>query len=211
MDDLEKEIMNFNQMGTSIDKINNSAIDKINNPGIENKDIFVNKNSREGTCNSSVNVGGKKISPSKNFDMTDFVQDLEDNLDNFDNIDRNRGPTPANIDSDFKKKKETFADLITFSTEAKVPDEDKEKDEEKEEEKGNINDTIYNFLIEIKEPLIIILLFVLLNNPEIISLTYQLPFMNLTNNQYPSLLIRGMLLAVIIYYLRQMEKTKNTK
>jgi hypothetical protein len=194
MDDLERQIMNFDQMGTSIDKINN--------PGVENKQLFKNNNSKEGTCGGSVNVGGKNISPSKNFDMTDFVQDLEDNLDNFDNIDITRGPKPANIDSDFKKKKETFVDnLVTFSTHAEVP-------KVKEDVTDNLNDTIYKFLIEIKEPLIIILLFVLLNNPEIISLTYQLPFMHLTDNQYPSLLIRGLFLAIIIYYLRKIEKNK---
>jgi hypothetical protein len=194
MDDLERQIMNFDQMGTSIDKINN--------PGVENKQLFKNNNSKEGTCGGSVNVGGKNISPSKNFDMTDFVQDLEDNLDNFDNIDLTRGPKPANIDSDFKKKKETFIDnLATVSTPVEVP-------KEKEEVNETLNDTIYKFLIEIKEPLIIILLFVLLNNPEIIALTYQLPFMNLTDNQYPSLFIRGLFLAIIIYYLRKIEKTK---
>jgi hypothetical protein len=200
MDYLERQIMNFDQMGTSIDKINN--------PGVENKQLFKNNNSTEGTCGGSVKVGGKNVSPSKNFDMTDFVQDLEDNLDNFDNIDIIRGPKPANIDSDFKKKKETFIDnLPTFSTQVKIPKEEKEKEEVQE----SINDTIYKFLIEIKEPLIIILLFVLLNNPEIIALTYQLPFMNLTDNQYPSLLIRGLFLAIIIYYLRKIEKTKIQK
>lgn len=194
MDDLERQIMNFDQMGTSIDKINN--------PGVENKNLFKNNNPKEGTCGGTVNVGGKNINPSKNFVMTDFVQDLEDNLDNFDNIDITRGPKPANIDSDFKKKKETFVDsLAAFSTPSKITI-------KKEEVSDNLNDTIYKLLIEIKEPLIIILLFVLLNNTEIIALTYQLPFMNLTDNQYPSLLIRGLFLAIIIYYLRKLEKTK---
>jgi hypothetical protein len=196
MDDLENEIMNFDQMGTSIDKIKN--------PGMENKDIFGNKNVKEGTCSGVINVGGKNINPNKDFDMTDFVQDLEDNLDNFDNIDINGGPKPSNIDGDFKKKKETFVDdLVTYSNEAEVP--------QKEEIKVSFNDIIYNFLIKIKEPLIIVLLFILLNNTEIIGLTYQLPFMNLTNNQYPSLIIRGILLAIIIYYLRKMELSKNKK
>jgi hypothetical protein len=95
--------------------------------------------------------------------------------------------------------------LVEFSSQAEVPK------KEKEEEKGffqfeNLNDFIYKLLIKIKEPLIIVLLFVLLNNVDFIALTYQLPFMNLTNNQYPSLIIRGIILAIIIYYLRKMDK-----
>lgn len=203
MDDLESQIMNFDQMGTSIDKIKN--------PGMENKNLFKNNNTTEGTCGGSINVGGKKVSPSKNFDINNFVQDLEENLDNFDNIDMNDingGPKASNIDNDFKKKKETFVDdLIEFSNQAEVP----KKEKEEEKEKGffhfeNLNDFIYKLLIKIKEPLIIVLLFVLLNNADFIALTYQLPFMNLTNNQYPSLIIRGIILAIIIYYLRKMDK-----
>lgn len=196
MDDLERQLMNFDNMGTSIEKIRN--------PGAENKELFRDLNTfqKEGgsTCGNTM--------AGKNFDMNNFVQDLENNLDNFDNVDEQFGPKPSNIDGDFGKKKETFVENLVSIEEG---DSESDSEEEKKKESSLFdydtwNEVMYDFLIKIKEPLIIVLLFILLNNRDFITLTYQLPFMNLSDSPYPSLIIRGMLLAVIIYYLRKMDK-----
>jgi hypothetical protein len=62
---------------------------------------------------------------------------------------------------------------------------------------------MYKFLIEIKEPVIIIILFILVNNPDFIGVVAKIPYMNRISNQYPSLILRGLILASIVYLLRR--------
>ncbi len=196
MDDLERQLMNYDEMGTSIAKIQN--------PGVENKELFrdLNTFSKEGsTCGNTM--------AGKNFDMNNFVQDLENNLDNFDNVDEPFGPKPSNIDTDFSKRKESFTEnLVSIEDGDPQPEPEQEEEEKKDGllDYDTWNEVIYEFLVKVKEPLIIVLLFILLNNRDFIALTYQLPFMNLTDSPYPSLIIRGTILALIIYYLRKMDK-----
>lgn len=159
-----------------------TTIDKITNPGREsspNKELFrdIFKDKDVTTCSNDSN---------KKFNVTNFVQDLEKNLDNFDDI---GGPLPAN--TDFHQKKETFVDSLVK--------------EEKPQPVVESGFDIYTFLINIKEPLIIVLLFVLLNNTDLIALVYKIPYINDFQSQYPSLILRGIILAIIIFYLRKLE------
>lgn len=189
MDDLEKELLSYDNMETSIEKIKN--------PGIENKELFRDLNTfktETGTCGKSCSAAVN----NKNFDMSNFVQDLEENLDNFDNLQTTSGPAPSNID--FNKQKENFLEnLVNIE-----PDYENEEEQE-ESSTDSLNRNIHELLVKIKEPLMVILLFILLNNPDLIALIYQLPIIKDFNSQYPSLIIRGILLAVIIYYLRKLD------
>ena len=153
MDDLEKELLNYNEMGTSINKI-------------------------------------------KKFNINNFITELENNLDNFDNTNENINPVASN--QDFNKIKENFTEkIVNFEEDNNIS----------EKELGNYqtwNNKVYTFLVNIKEPLIIILVFILLNNNDLILLTHKIFFINNIKNQYISLTIRGIILAIIIYYLRNL-------
>ena len=172
MDDLEKELLNYDNMGTTIEKI-------------KKPDININK-----------------------FNINNFVKELENNLDNFDNT--NEYKKTQQFNQNFKKNRESFTEkIVNFEDEDKYnyKDDDKSEDNSSEKELKNIknwNNTIYTFLVNIKEPLIIILVFILLNNNDLILLTHKLFFINNIKNQYISLIIRGVILAIIIYYLRNL-------
>ena len=198
MDDLEREILNYNEMGTSIDKIKN--------PGAENRELFRDMNTfsrNEKSPNESCqtcNVANNK------FNINNFVQDLENNLDNFDNIETNPGPSAAN--QDFNKTREDFTENLVNIED--VPDDNEDSlSEEDDTNYESLNTKIYNFLVNIKEPLIVILLFILLNNRDFIALTYKLPFINNFESPYPSLIIRGIILASVIFYLRKLHPDNN--
>jgi hypothetical protein len=169
MDDLEKELLNYDDMGTTIEKI-------------KKPDININK-----------------------FNINNFVKELENNLDNFDNTNEYKKTQPFN--QNFKKNRENFTEKIVNFEEDENEDENKSDDNSSEKKFKNIknwNNTIYTFLVNIKEPLIIILLFILLNNNDLILLTHKIFFINNIKNQYISLIIRGVILAIIIYYLRNL-------
>ena len=163
MDDLEKELLNYNEMGTSIKKIKKS----------------------------DTNL--------KKFNINNFIKELENNLDNFDNTNENINPVASN--QDFNKIRESFTEkVVNF-------EDDKDTSKEELTENKNYqtwNNKVYTFLVNIKEPLIVVLLFILLNNKDLILLTYKISFINNTENQYTSLIIRGVILASIIYYLRNL-------
>ena len=196
-DDLEKELLNYNEMSSSIEKIKNSST--------ENKELF-----KDLDTFSSIKKSNKTLNNNKNFDVNNFVQELENNLDNFDIVDKNIAPN-----RNFNKINKNFTDkIINFEDDKNY--EDSEDSEKSEDNTDNINynkelkegyeiwnNKIYDLLINIKEPLIVVLLFILLNNIDIILLINTLPFINNLESPYPSLIIRGIIFASIIYYLRK--------
>jgi len=159
---LEDELKNFDQMGSSIDKLDKKYSDR---------EMFKDIKT-EGSCKD------------KNFNVTSFVSDLEKKLDNFDNI--KFQPSSSNVN--FVKTEKT---------------EDSIKIKKK---KNVLEKKILNLLIEAKEPFIIILLFILLNNKDLIELINNIPYINYFNNDYPSLIIRGGFLGLIIYNLKKYSK-----
>jgi len=165
MDDLEKELLNYDDMGTTIEKI-------------KKPNINLNK-----------------------FNINNFVKELENNLDNFDNT--NEYIEPPAFNQDFKQNlKERFTeDVVNF-----VEDNDNENDESEKELENyqNWNNTVLTFLLNIKEPIIIILVFILLNNNDLILLINKIFLINNIKNEYISLIIRGIVLAIIIYYLKNL-------
>ena len=115
MDDLEKELLNYNEMGTSIEKIKKPDIN------------------------------------FKKFNINNFVKELENNLDNFDNTNININPVASN--QDFNKIKESFTEKIINFEE----DNDNNNEELKKLENYQTwNNKIYTFLVNIKEPRIIL-------------------------------------------------------
>ena len=146
-DDLEKELLNYNEMSSSIEKIKNSST--------ENKDLdtFSSIKNSNKTSNDYDN---------KNFDVNNFVQELENNLDNFDNLDKNIEPIASN--HDFNKINKNFTEKIINFEDDSDEDSDNDINYNKKLKEGyeNWNNKIYDLLINIKEPLIVILLFILL-------------------------------------------------
>ena len=74
MDDMERELLNFNEMGTSIEDL---KVDR---------DLFKDKDNScsTGSCNKSTK-----------FDVNNFVEELENKLDNFDDTYEDE-PMPSN-------------------------------------------------------------------------------------------------------------------
>jgi hypothetical protein len=193
MDDIN--LNDYDEMGTSIEKIKNPISKGKFNPLLNNGDreLFADlethkKNNVSMQCNNT-----------KNFNMNNFIKDIEDNLDNFDNAD-SEGPSASN--NDFKHLKETFIESLA-DLQDKEDDSSSEEEEIKEENGWNIR--IHKFLFGIREPIIIVLLFVLLNNEELINLINRIPYVNELEPPFPSLIIRGLIFALIIYLLRKME------
>jgi len=196
-DDLEKELLNYNEMSSSIEKIKNSSA--------QNKDLFKDLDifSSIKNLNKTSNNNNKTFNDNKNFNVNNFVQDLENNLDNFDSVDKNIEPIASNYN--FNKINDNFTEKIINFEDDDNEDSNNNINYNKELKKGyeNWNNKIYDLLINIKEPLIIILLFILLNNIDFIVLINTLPFIHKIDSPYPSLIIRGIIFASIIYYLRK--------
>jgi hypothetical protein len=163
MDDLEKELLNYDDMGTTIEKI-------------KKPNINLNK-----------------------FNINNFVKELENNLDNFDNTNEYT-ETPA-FNQDFKQNvKERFTeDIVNFEE-----DDNNEESEKELENYQNWNNIVLTFLLNIKEPIIITLVFILLNNNDLILSINKILCINKIENQYISLIIRGIVLAIIIHYLKKL-------
>ena len=173
MNDLEKELDKF--QGTNISSINKE--DKYD------RDIFKDNLSDCKDCKD-------------NKDISSFVKEIEKNLDNFDNLNLEGPPMPSNVNIEFKNQRK---DKIIESQVKELKKEPKNKVNSKKNKKLEIRD----ILIELKEPIIIIFLFILLNNEELNIYINNIPYFNRIPGLYPSLILRGAIMASIIYYLRK--------
>jgi len=204
MDNLEREIQNYNDMGTSIDNLKTEfqmPERPTYNPSRTNytdREPFRDNIDNRKQLRDDLGKDCKNCD-KKDFSVNNFVKDLEKNLDNFDNLDFQSGPLPSNINIDFQKQKNKNKEII------EVPI-IKKKKVKKVKKENTWDKNIYKFLLKIREPLIVVLLFILLNNNELIDLINRIPNINYFNNDYPSLIIRGIILAFIIYNLRNLTK-----
>jgi len=202
--DLERNLQNYNEMGTSIRDIRSDNLPQYaeREPF---KDIPQNGNGNGGL--QQLKEGCTNCDEEKNFNVNSFIKDLEKNLDNFDNIDFQTGPMPSNLNENFKnQKKEKILEKLVDDKPAMVDTKITSTKSLKKTKKNNNNNKIYNFLIEIREPVIIILLFILLNNPELKELVNKIPYIDYFDSPFPSLILRGSILAIIIYYLKKYSK-----
>lgn len=177
LDNLEKEIQNYKVMSTSINQINQ----------IKSEPNYTREPFNDSNIKSSC-----KSKDCKDFSVDNFVKDLESNLDNFDNIYDSEGPMPAN--TNFKKeapKPKKVEKFVEINDKPLAPVEITWKER------------IYTILVEIKEPVIIILLFILLNNSDLIRTIGKIPYYNRIPTIYPSLILRGLVMAILIYLLRK--------
>ena len=200
MDNLEREIQNYNDMGTSIDNLK-TEFQMPERPSYnQSRTNYTEREPFRDDIKQLRDDLGKNCNncDKKDFSINSFVKDLEKNLDNFDNIDFQSGPLPSNLNIDFQKQKNKNKNKEIIE----VPIVKKKK--VKKESSWDKN--IYKFLLKIREPLVIVLLFILLNNNELIDLINRIPNINYFNNDYPSLIIRGIILAFIIYNLRNLTK-----
>ena len=187
-DELEREIQNYKEMSTSINRIKNNENES--DKEYEREPFSdVNLNKKEGCYTKECALN------KSSFSVDNFVKDLETNLDNFDNIQNDQGPMPANLSFANEKPKKKKIEPIENTVVEKVA--------EPVEPSTNWKELIYKFLVEIKEPIIIIILFILVNNSDFIRVVAKIPYLNRLNSIYPSLIIRGLILAIIIYLLRK--------
>lgn len=200
-DDLEKELLNYNEMSSSIEKIKNLSA--------ENKDLFRDLDTFTSVKNSNKNYKNyNNDNNNKNFDVNNFVQELENNLDNFDSVDKIIEPMASNqkfnkINEKIVNFEDNNSDDSVSSDDSNNSNDDKNYNKYLKNIYENWNNKIYDLLINIKEPIIIVLLFILLNNIDFLVLVNTFPFINNLDSPYPSLIIRGIILALIIYYLRK--------
>jgi len=57
--------------------------------------------------------------------------------------------------------------------------------------------------LEARIPIITILLFIILNNEELIILINQIPYINILPHPITSLILRGLILALVLYGLKK--------
>jgi hypothetical protein len=184
-DELEREIQNYKEMSTSINRIKNSEN--------ESDKEFEREPFSDANLNKKENCYTKECALNKeSFSVDNFVKDLESNLDNFDNI------QPANTSFVNEKPKKKKIEQVENTVVEKVV--------EPMEPSTNWKELIYNFLVEVKEPIIIVILFILANNSDFIKVVAKIPYINRLNSIYPSLIIRGMIIAIMIYLLRKNSK-----
>jgi hypothetical protein len=184
-DELEREIQNYKEMSTSINRIKNSEN--------ESDKEFEREPFSDANLNKKENCYTKECALNKeSFSVDNFVKDLESNLDNFDNI------QPANTSFVNEKPKKKKIEQVENTVVEKVV--------EPMEPSTNWKELIYNFLVEVKEPIIIVILFILANNSDFIKVVAKIPYINRLNSIYPSLIIRGLIVAIMIYLLRKNSK-----
>jgi hypothetical protein len=142
-----------------------------------------------------------------NFNVTNFVKDLEKNLDNFDNIDNDDVPLPSNLNQTFQDKRtENKLEKIldeTYTEEKQKKTKKTTKNSSKKYTEIDYKEKMLYFLKEARVPIITILLFILLNNPELIILVNSIPYLNAIPGPYPALILRGLILALILYGLKK--------
>jgi len=133
-----------------------------------------------------------------NKDVSSFVKEIEKNLDNFDNLDLEGPPMPSNVNTEFKnqRKDKIIEGQVEELKKEKVQTKKVQSNKEKKLEMRDI-------LMELKEPIIIVFLFILLNNEELNFYINNIPYFNRIPGIYPSLILRGAIMALIIYYLRK--------
>jgi len=184
-DELEREIQNYKEMSTSINRIKNNDN--------ESDKEFEREPFSDANLNKKENCYTKDCALNKeSFSVDNFVKDLETNLDNFDNI------QPANTSFANEKPKKKKIEQLENTVVEKVV--------EPMEPSINWKELIYNFLVEVKEPIIIVILFILANNSDFVKVVAKIPYINRLNSIYPSLIIRGLIIAIMIYLLRKNSK-----
>lgn len=182
MEEFERDLLNgISESGTSIHDIRNKSYESFENSRLDEN--FMGP----ARPDSRMLVGefdmGKKNDPMtcssgrSNFDVKNFVKDLETNLENFESE-----PAVVAPISESKKKK---------------------KKNKKEKKNSSMSDKCSVFIQEIKEPFIIVLLFILLNQRSIRDYITEIPVFAKMNSPYPSLIIRGIILATLIYLLKK--------
>jgi len=175
----------MNNLENELNNFNGTSIKSINKEDKYDRDLF--KDTAPSTkckdCDNNINV-------------TSFVKDLENKLDNFDNLDLESGPMPSNVNIEFQnniknKSNKEVEEII---------------EEPKKIKKPNLNKKIYEILLKLREPLVIIFLFILLNNEELILMVNNIPYFNMLEGPYPSLILRGTIMAILIYYFKKYSK-----
>ncbi len=140
--------------------------------------------------------------PRKQQNMNKFVRDLETNLDNFSQVNLH-APLPVNftkqmIPKQIISKTQPKAKIIETmeNNNIKKPEPVKEQ---------TFVQKILNFIkkIEIKESIILMLVFMVLNNKVIIEFIYnKIPYIQTIQSPYPNLLIRTFVFGIFLIIIK---------
>jgi hypothetical protein len=185
-----------NEIGTSINQLKKQNIsDKIQFDYDKLQEHFNSEQLKETSSkNNEYDINNiNKIKKQKNINT--FIKELEYNLDNFDHINLNE-PLPVNFTKAMIPKKDivsnTKQEIIAPTIQKKTTS----------EVINNLKSTIIDF--NYREILILMLLFMVLNNKVIIELIYtRVPYMNNYNSPYPNLIVRTLLFGIILFLIKK--------
>ncbi len=154
----------------------------------------------ESFSNTQPNIPkANAIRPKKQQNMNRFVRDLETNLDNFSKVNLNE-PLPVNFTKPMIPKSMPANRIV----ETMVPDNKKTKPEPVKEE--TLADSVKNFFkkIDFRETIILMLLFMVLNNKIVIEFIYdKIPYMQKFDSPYPNLIIRTLIFGIIFLVIKK--------
>lgn len=198
--DYDKVMEHFNS------EQNNSTFNYDNNRDViinsMSNTLVIDKQPTEMFTNIQQNIPSyvNENRPKKQQNMNRFVRDLENNLDNFGNVNLNE-PLPVN----FTK---TMIPKQTLSIQKPQIIEKMANSEVKKEpiKEQTITDIIKNFFIKIefREIIIIMLLFMLLNNKIVIELIYnKIPYFQNIDSPYPNLIFRTIFFGIILVLIKK--------
>ncbi len=152
-----------------------------------------------GNTQRNIPVHANTLRPKKQQNMNRFVRDLETNLDNFSKVNLNE-PLPVNFTKPMISKQATKNRVV----ETMVSDNKKTKPEPVKEE--TLADTVKNFFkkIDFRETIILMLLFMVLNNKIVIEFIYdKIPYMQKFDSPYPNLIIRTLIFGIIFLVIKK--------
>jgi hypothetical protein len=133
------------------------------------------------------------IKPKKQQNINTFIKELEYDLDNFNNINLNE-PLPVNFTKEMIPQKKIIVDTKQEIIDPIIHQQSTSGVLTKF--KARITNSNY------REILILMLLFMVLNNKVIIEIIYRVPYINNYNSPYPNLIIRTLLFGVILFLIK---------
>jgi len=140
--------------------------------------------------------------PRKQQNMNRFVRSLESNLDNFDKVNLNH-PLPVNFTKQMIPKQAPKQKIIETMVNYEPK---KQKQEQTPIKEQSIIQSVKDFFIKIefREVIILMLLFMVLNNKIVIELIYdKIPYMNIIDSPYPNLIFRTLFFGIALITIKK--------
>jgi hypothetical protein len=177
-----------NELGTSIVKLRENRESR-GDSDIDYDKIIENLNSTDLRTDQPININ--KENPKKNLNINQLARNLETELENF----SNNQPQPMNMTKNMLKNMEPPKTNNLNSIKIK------EKFTETKQESNVLSkEYLFDLLYSNRELLIIMVIFMILNNKIIIEFIYdKAPLVKNYDSPYPNLIIRTLLFGLIVY------------